>query len=60
MTDLAASPAAPTDDEQQPLVSLRNIRVAFGGVHAVEDVSIDLHAGEVVAVVGGNGAGSRR
>jgi len=57
MTDLAASPAAPTDDEQQPLVSLRNIRVAFGGVHAVEDVSIDLHAGEVVAVVGGNGAG---
>jgi len=57
MTDLATSPEAPSAAEQPPLVELRNIRVAFGGVHAVEDVSIDLHAGEVVAVVGGNGAG---
>jgi D-xylose transport system ATP-binding protein len=44
-------------DRSRPLVEMRNIRVAFGGVHAVEDVSIDLHAGEVVGVVGGNGAG---
>jgi D-xylose transport system ATP-binding protein len=40
-----------------PLVELKNIRVAFGGVHAVNDVSVDLYAGEVVALVGGNGAG---
>ncbi|CAN5767743.1 ATP-binding cassette domain-containing protein [soil metagenome] len=40
-----------------PLVEMRNIRVAFGGVHAVDDVTIDLHAGEVLGVVGGNGAG---
>lgn len=40
-----------------PLVEMRNIRVAYGGVHAVDDVSIDLHPGEVVGVVGGNGAG---
>ncbi len=40
-----------------PLVEMRNIRVAFGGVHAVEDVTVDLHAGEVVGLVGGNGAG---
>jgi D-xylose transport system ATP-binding protein len=39
------------------LVEMRNINVAFGGVHAVDNVSIDLHAGEVVGVVGGNGAG---
>lgn len=36
---------------------MRNIHVAFGGVHAVEDVSVDLFAGEVAAIVGGNGAG---
>jgi D-xylose transport system ATP-binding protein len=36
---------------------MNNIYVAFGGVHAVENVSVDLHPGEVVALVGGNGAG---
>ena len=40
-----------------PLVELRNIRVAFGGVHAVEGVTIDVQAGEIMALVGGNGAG---
>ena len=40
-----------------PLVEMRNISVAFGGVHAVRDVSIDLNAGEVIGLVGGNGAG---
>ena len=40
-----------------PLVEMKDIRVAFGGVHAVDGVSIDLQPGEVVALVGGNGAG---
>jgi D-xylose transport system ATP-binding protein len=40
-----------------PLVEMRNISVAFGGVHAVEDVTVTLTAGEVVGLVGGNGAG---
>ena len=43
--------------ERVPLVEMRNISVAFGGVHAVRDVSIDLRAGEVIGLVGGNGAG---
>jgi D-xylose transport system ATP-binding protein len=40
-----------------PLVSLRNINVAFGGVRAVRDASIDLYPGEVIGLVGHNGAG---
>jgi D-xylose transport system ATP-binding protein len=40
-----------------PLVEMRDINVAFGGVHAVRDVTIDLRAGEVIGLVGGNGAG---
>jgi D-xylose transport system ATP-binding protein len=43
--------------ETSPLVEMRNIRVAFGGVHAVENVTVDLFPGEVVGLVGGNGAG---
>ena len=51
---------APTPEPEAtaaPIVEMRNINVAFGGVHAVRDVSLDLHAGEVVGLVGGNGAG---
>ncbi|MEA2025130.1 MAG: ATP-binding cassette domain-containing protein [Chloroflexota bacterium] len=40
-----------------PLVEMRDIRVAFGGVHAVDNVTLDLYPGEVVGLVGGNGAG---
>ena len=43
--------------ERVPLVEMRDIDVAFGGVHAVRSVTIDLYSGEVVGLVGGNGAG---
>jgi D-xylose transport system ATP-binding protein len=45
------------DTNGTPLVEMRDINVAFGGVHAVRSVSIDLFAGEVIGLVGGNGAG---
>ncbi|MBU2865519.1 ATP-binding cassette domain-containing protein [Pacificibacter marinus] len=40
-----------------PLVEMKNVSIAFGGVRAVDNVSIDLHAGEVVGLLGHNGAG---
>lgn len=40
-----------------PLVELRGISKTFGGVHALENVDVDLTAGEVVALLGHNGAG---
>jgi len=40
-----------------PLVELRNMSIAFGGIHAVDDVSVDLYPGEVVGLLGHNGAG---
>lgn len=43
--------------ERTPLVEMRDMNVAFGGVHAVEDVTIDLYPGEILGLVGGNGAG---
>ncbi len=46
-----------TTETMTPLVEMRDIRVAFGGVHAVDGVTVNLFPGEVVAVVGGNGAG---
>ncbi|MBA2381668.1 MAG: sugar ABC transporter ATP-binding protein [Chloroflexi bacterium] len=58
---MTAAPTAPSGESPAgrptPLVSMRGIRVSFGGVHAVDNVSIDLLPGEIVGLVGGNGAG---
>ncbi len=40
-----------------PLVEMKDISLAFGGVKAVDHASIDLHPGEVVGLLGHNGAG---
>jgi D-xylose transport system ATP-binding protein len=42
---------------QTPLVAMQGISIAFGGIKAVDNVDVDLHAGEVVALLGHNGAG---
>jgi simple sugar transport system ATP-binding protein len=41
----------------KPALSLRNIRKSFGGLVAVEDLNLDVKRGEIVALVGDNGAG---
>ena len=40
-----------------PLLSVRDLRVSFGGVKAADGVDLDIHPHEVVAVVGPNGSG---
>jgi branched-chain amino acid transport system ATP-binding protein len=40
-----------------PLLSLRNVSKSFGGIHAVHDISFEVHRGESVGLVGPNGAG---
>jgi ribose transport system ATP-binding protein len=40
-----------------PLLSMRGIAKSFPGVRALRDVDLDLHGGEVLALVGENGAG---
>jgi len=40
-----------------PLISTKNLTKKFGGLTAVNEVSVDIISNEITAIVGGNGAG---
>jgi len=54
---MSGAPASSLMTEPSPILSLRHAAKAFGAIHALEDVSIELFAGEAHGLVGENGAG---
>ncbi|MBN9142145.1 MAG: sugar ABC transporter ATP-binding protein [Micrococcales bacterium] len=49
--------ASPGPVDRVPVLSMRGISKSFGKVQALDDIHLDIFAGEVVAIVGDNGAG---
>ena len=39
------------------MLEIRDLDVFYGGIHALQGVSLDVHEGEVVSIIGANGAG---
>jgi ABC-type branched-subunit amino acid transport system ATPase component/branched-subunit amino acid ABC-type transport system permease component len=51
----AARPARPT--EERVLLETRDLSVTYGGLRAVDDLSLKVRAGSIVGLIGPNGAG---
>lgn len=43
--------------ERQPLLAVDRLTMRFGGLTAIDDLSLDVHTGRITAVIGPNGAG---
>ena len=43
--------------DDTPILELRGITKSFGSVQALTDVDLEVHRGEIMALVGDNGAG---
>src|SRR5690606_36178204 len=41
----------------EPILSVRGLAVAYGGIRAVKGIDLDVHEGELVTLIGANGAG---
>ena len=57
MTAPVPAPAQPPAPESDPILSVENVTLRFGGVTSLADVSLTQRKGEILAVIGPNGAG---
>jgi branched-chain amino acid transport system ATP-binding protein len=48
---------AASESGRAPLLEIADLSVNYGGIHALEELSLVVHAGEVVTLIGANGAG---
>jgi ABC-type branched-subunit amino acid transport system ATPase component len=53
----AASTSRPSPEPESAILDVRDLSVSYGPVNAVRGVSLRVAAGEVVALIGANGAG---
>ncbi len=45
------------NEKKEPLLRVENVSISFGGLKALNDVSLNIYPGEIFAIIGPNGAG---
>jgi len=55
--DVAATSAPVSTEPASPLLDVRDLQVSYGAIQAVRGVSFGVARGEIVALIGANGAG---
>ena len=57
-SDTLLSPAtSPSSKQEEPLLEAAGLSSDYGPVHAIHQADLQVHTGELAAIVGGNGAG---
>ena len=57
MASATATATAANKTSGQVLLSIENLKVAYGGIQAVKGVTFEVREGELVSLIGANGAG---
>ena len=47
----------PAEGQDTPVISIAHMKKSFGDFHVLRDISIDVHKGEVISVIGPSGTG---
>ena len=45
------------NDQAKPILTLKDVKIAYGQIQAVKGVNLELNTGELVCLIGANGAG---
>jgi branched-chain amino acid transport system ATP-binding protein len=57
MTEVAPKLSRRDRKDSEPLLSLNHLSVSYGNIAAVQDIDLEVHPGEIVTLIGSNGAG---
>jgi len=53
----SAAPTAPTNGSPDVLLELKDVHTYYGRIHALQGISLTVRKGEIVTLIGANGAG---
>ena len=57
MSNAAFAPPSARGNGQAPMLVINDIHVYYGNIAAVKGISLEVYPGEIVSLIGGNGAG---